>query len=166
MSQDHRSKTHPAASTPRPPRRIHEEGPGKLADLAVCPHCRASYRDGRWTWKAAPVGSYEHRCPACERIETKHWAGVVHVGGAFAAGHRDELLGLLRNIEERERAEHPLKRIGAIEDDDDGFAVTTTDGHLAQTFGRALEHAYDGKLEHSPTSAEQDELVRVRWRRD
>jgi len=166
MSHDHRSKTHSASSQPRPPRRIHEEVSGKLPELAVCPRCAASYRNGRWTWTPAPVGSYEHVCPACERIETKHYAGVLHVGGTFAREHRDEILGLIRNLEERERGQHPLERIAAIEDEPDGFRVATTGQHLVVGLGRALERAYDGRLEQAATTAEQDDLARVHWWRD
>lgn len=46
-----RDPNHPAANAPRTTRRIHEEGPGKLPELAGCPRCNASYRNGRWTWE-------------------------------------------------------------------------------------------------------------------
>lgn len=86
--------------------------------------------------------------------------------GAFAASHRDELIGLLRNVEERESSEHPLNRIMAIADEDGGFAVKTTAGNLAQAMGRALEKSYDGELKHPGTTADPENLVRVRWSRD
>ena len=146
--------------------RIHEERAGKLPDLADCPDCGACFREGRWTWRKAPVGSAQHVCPACLRIATQDPAGEVHVEGGFVAEHRSEIEGLLRNIEERERNEHPLKRIMAIEDEPSGFVVTVTDAKLAQTFGRALEKAYAGRLEHSPTSREQPQYARVRWARE
>ena len=161
-----RSKTHPAAKTPRPSRRIHEESGAKLPEIAACPSCQASYRNGRWTWQTPPVGSYEHVCPACERIEASYPAGVVDVEGAFVAAHRDELVGLLHNIEKTERTEHPLKRIMTVEDTDTGFRVSVTDSKLADTFGRALEKAYSGTLEHPPTTSEKGNLVRIRWSRD
>ena len=161
-----RSRTHPAADTPRPQRRIFEEGDGKLPELAGCPGCGASYRNGRWTWQVAPIGSYSHTCPACERIATHYPAGVLRLHGAFAQGHRDELLHLLRNIEARERADHPLKRIIAVEEEDDGFVVTATDAKLVESFGRSLQRAYEGELQHPPTTAERANLVRVDWHRD
>jgi NMD protein affecting ribosome stability and mRNA decay len=160
-----RSKTHPAAHTPRPARRIHEEGPDKLPELAACPECHASYRNGRWTWKLAPADAYSHICPACERIASDYPAGVIQLEGDFVATHREELMGLLRNIEERERAEHPLKRIMATTDEAKGFSVTVTDGKLAQSFGQALHHAYEGQLEQPGTSAPEN-LVRVHWTRN
>ena len=163
-----RSTPHPAARTPRPSRRIHEEGSEKLPELAVCPDCQASYRKGRWTWQSAPADAYPHICPACERIASDYPAGVIHLEGGFVAAHRDELLGLLQNIEERERAEHPLKRIMASTDEAAGFAVTVTDAKLARSFGTALHRAYEGHLELPDTAdtADNENLVRVRWRRD
>lgn len=162
-----RSETHAAASTPRPARRIHEEAgaEGKLPELAACPDCGASYRNGRWTWQRAPADAYEHVCPACERIASDYPDGILCVEGAFAATHRDELTGLLRNIEARERAEHPLKRLMAIADEGSGFVATVTDGKLVRSFGRALEHAYGGELEE-PTTQDVENIVRVRWSRE
>lgn len=161
-----RSSTHPAAGKPRPSRRIHEEPPGKLPELAACPRCGASYRDGRWTWKSAPAGAYEHVCPACERIASDYPAGVLHVEGSFVAAHRGELLALIRGVEERERDEHPLKRVMDVTDEGTGFVVTVTDAKLAQSLGRALKKAYAGHLESPPSTSEKQNLVRVRWARD
>jgi len=164
-----RSKTHSAANQPRPSRRIHEPSPGskgKLPELAGCPECGASYRNGRWTWKKPPIGAYEQVCPACQRMADDYPAGLLHVEGDFAAAHREEIEGLLRNVEERERGEHPLKRIMAITDEDPGFTVSVTDAKLAQALGRALESAYEGQLELPPTTSDKENLVRVRWTRD
>jgi len=162
-----RSSTHPAARQPRPARRVPSSGePAKLADVTGCPKCGACYRKGRWTWRTAPTGSHEQLCPACERIADRYPAGVLHVEGAFAAAHRDDLIGLVRNIEERERSDHPLKRVMSLRTRKNGFVVETTDGKLAQTLGRALHKAHDGKLEHPPTTADKENLVRVRWVRD
>lgn len=165
-----RSPTHPAARSPRPVRRVPEQGgpdaAGKLPEVTACPRCSASYREGRWTWKPAPAGAEERLCPACERIEQRYPAGVLHVAGAFAAEHRSELIGLLRNVEERERTRHPLKRIMSLEDEEGGFVVETTDAKLAEALGRALHRAHTGHLERPPTTAEKQNLVRVRWSRD
>jgi NMD protein affecting ribosome stability and mRNA decay len=161
-----RSTTHSSARSPRPARRICEDDGVKVPELTSCPRCRATFRDGRWTWQPATAGAHEHVCPACERIEANYPAGVLHVAGRFAQQHRDDVIGLLRNIEERERSEHALKRIIEIQDEDAGFAVTTTDAKLVEAFGRALEKAYAGKLEHPRTTSEKQNLVRVRWARD
>ncbi len=156
----------PAGHQRPPPRRIYEESQGKLPEGAACPDCGASYRDGRWTWQAAPADAYSHVCPACERIATDYPAGVVHLEGQFVRDHRDELLQLLQNLEARERKEHPLKRIMGVRDEGQGIAVTVTDAKLAHTFGRALHSAHRGSLDDPPTTSERENLVRVHWRRD
>jgi NMD protein affecting ribosome stability and mRNA decay len=165
-----RSTTHSAASKPRPARRIPDESPararGKPPELAACPGCGASFRAGRWSWKPAPADAYQQTCPACERIADGYPAGVLHVGGDFVAAHRAELIELIRHIEERERAEHPLKRVMVIEDDGGGFVVKTTDAKLAQTLGRALRKSHAGRLVQPKTTSEKGNLVRVRWARD
>ena len=164
-----RSSTHPGARQPRPLRRI----PGadtaerkKFPELTACPSCGATYRDGRWTWQPAPADARGHTCPACERVAQRYPAGTVSAEGAFAAEHRDDLIGLVRNVEERERSRDPLKRIMKISTRRNGFVAETTDGKLAHAIGRALRKAYAGELEHTPTTAEKENLVRVRWLRD
>jgi hypothetical protein len=161
-----RSETHPAASAPRAATRIHQERAGKLPDLAHCPQCEATYRNGRWTWDAAEEGSYPHVCPACERIAADFPAGEVQIEGGFATAHRDELIGLIRNIESRERDAHPLKRIMRIDEGLESFRVTTTDAKLADAIGRALQHAYKGELDLPPTTSDRENLVRIHWKRD
>lgn len=161
--------TPPPRRPQRPSRRIHDESPGdapKLREIAECPECHASYRNGRWTWEAAPVGAYEHECPACERIRTDYPGGIVRLEGAFAAAHRDELVGLVHNVEERERSEHPLSRVMSIDEEDGALQVKTTEARLAEAVGRAVHSAYEGDLEMPPTSGDKQNLARVRWSRD
>ena len=162
-----RSPTHTAASQPRPARRSHAEATGgaKLPQGTACPKCGASYRAGRWTWQPAPAGARKRICPACERIAERYPAGVLRVEGKFAAEHRADLIGLVRNVEERECSRHPLKRIMKIANRRNGFVAETTDGKRAQSLGRALHKAYAGELEHPPTTADTENLVRVRWLR-
>lgn len=165
-----RSKTHPAAPLQRTDRRIQEHetdtygSKGKLPDPTACPECRALYRDGRWMWGSPPVDAHPSKCPACRRIEDRYPAGVVVVEGEFARAHRAELEARIRNVEEREKAEHPLKRIIDIADRDaGGFEVSTTDARLAHGIGAALHAAYQGEVEYD--FAEADGLSRVHWRR-
>ncbi len=165
-----RSKTHQAASLPRIDRRIkeHEDDAyglrGKLPDPTGCTACGAAFRDGRWTWAAAPADAHRTRCPACRRIEDDYPAGLVLLEGAFAASHREEIEGLLRNVEEREKKEHPLKRIMRItEREEGGFEIATTDARLARGLGQALYDAYKGDLEYRFTEIE--DVLRVHWRR-
>lgn len=169
MSRE-RSKTHPAASQPRADRTRSEHDETffrsghKLPDPTVCPGCSATYRAGRWTWSPPPDEAHRVTCPACERIARDFPAGIVTIGGAFARSHREEILGLARNVEAREKAEHPLERILAIEDEGDEVVVSTTGAHLARGIGHALHHAYKGELDYRYPDDPGD-LLRVRWSR-
>jgi hypothetical protein len=161
-----KTTTRGTARRERPARRIHAEAPAKLRAAPRCPDCAATYRRGRWTWEPASEDAPERRCPACAAIAEDTAYGVIRVGGAFAAAHRDELLALVRHVAEREGAEHPLKRVMSIADDGPGFAVRTTDAALAESMGRALEKAYDGKLVLPRTTAARERRARVSWVRD
>lgn len=90
-------------------------------------------------------------------------AGYVALQGPFARDHRLEVLELVRNLEAREKAEHPLQRIMSIDEHDDGLTVTTTDVHLARGIGQALQRAYKGALDYQFHPDEY--LLRVRWER-
>jgi hypothetical protein len=135
----------------------------KLSEPAVCSDCGAVYHQGRWQWLLAPPGALPVRCAACRRILEKMPAGYVAIGGAFARDHREELLQLVRNLEAKEKAEHPLQRIMAIDEHDDGLMISTTDIHLARGIGEALQHAYKGTLDYHFVPDEY--LLRVRWER-
>lgn len=165
-----RSKTHQAASLPRTDHRIEEHESDsyglrkKLPDPTACPSCGAMYRAGRWTWGTPPVDSYETLCSACRRVQDDCPAGIVVVEGPFAMAHREEILRLARNLETREKEEHPLKRIIRTAESADGrLEITTTDARLARAIGDALYHAYRGELEHPPV--EPGNLLRVYWKR-
>jgi len=163
-----RSKTHPAASQPRTDRvkLEHDETffrkGHKLPEPSACPRCEATYHGGRWTWDSPPADAHRAICPACERIEKDYPAGLVTIGGAFARGHREEIVGLVRHVEEREKAEHPLQRILKLEERGEELLVSTTDPHLARGIGDALHHAYHGELDYRYPDDEGD-LLRVSW---
>ncbi|MGH8700526.1 MAG: BCAM0308 family protein [Burkholderiales bacterium] len=135
----------------------------KLPEPTRCPACGAVYHGGRWTWGTAPASADEETCPACQRIRDKFPAGHVTLKGEFLTSCREEILHLVRNREAREKAEHPLERIMAIEDTREGVLVTTTDTHLARDIGEALHSAYKGDLEYHYNREEN--LLRVSWRR-
>ncbi len=135
----------------------------KLPEPTVCPKCGAVFHEGRWTWAAKPSSAHETLCPACERVRDRYPAGYVTLHGKFLQHHRDELLGLIHNIEAREAAEHPLKRIISTEDKDNAILITTTDIHLARTIGDALHHAYEGKLDYQ--YAEESNILHLSWER-
>jgi len=134
---------------------------GKLHEPTVCTDCGAVFHEGRWQWLKTPAGAHHATCPACHRIHDHFPAGFLTLEGEFFAGHHDEIMHLVHNLEERERAEHPLQRIMEEEEKDGATVVTTTDIHLARGIGEALHHAYQGKL-HYHYNPEQN-LLRVTW---
>jgi len=136
---------------------------GKLPEPTRCPDCGVIFSGGRWNWGLAPASAREERCPACQRVHERFPAGYVVLEGEFLAGHRDEVLQLARNREAKEKAEHPLERIMAIEDFEGGVQITTTDTHLARNIGEAVHSAYKGVLEYHYNK--EQNLLRVHWAR-
>jgi len=119
----------------------------KLEEPTACPQCGAVYHHGRWQWGHRPDGAHEASCPACRRIADDLPAGIVTLHGAFARQHAAEITRLARNEEDAEKAEHPLNRIIAIAETEDGLAITTTDIHLPRRLGEAVKHAFHGTIE-------------------
>ena len=124
--------------------RVHDpyQAREKWKEPSVCPDCNAIYHKGRWQWGAVPQGADEHRCPACARIHDRIPAGFLTLEGEFFATHKDEILHLIRNHEEKEKAAHPLERIMGVEEQGQGMTVRFTGSHLARGTGEALRHAF------------------------
>lgn len=135
----------------------------KLREPTVCPDCRAIFTEGRWSWGATPEGAHETRCPACQRIHDRVPAAFLTLSGTFIRSHDEEIRNLMRNLEQRQQAEHPMKRIMDIEESEDGLDVTCTDHRLARGIGEALHDAYEGELDYQYTKG--DTMLRVTWRR-
>ena len=165
---------YPPAATFRPGRRLEIlDDPNfdpylikeKFAGPTVCRGCGAVYHVGHWQWQTgnAPINAQLVSCPACRRIAEDFPAGFVTIDGPFALKSRQELLNLVRHVDGHERAEHPLKRIMAIDEQADRLIITTTDIHLARQIGEALEHAYRGELDFHYNKEEY--LLRVHWHR-
>lgn len=162
--------THRPAPTRRLPRRdrlvegvSHDpyRNEPKPADPSVCSECGATWREGRWTWRAGPADAPRIRCPACRRTADRYPAGFLRIGGAFAREHREELEHLARHVEQRERREHPMERILEVREDGDELLVTTTEIHLPRAIGSALHAAYEGEL----SVDYEEDIVRVAWSR-
>ena len=135
----------------------------KLSEPTVCPECGAVYHKGRWGWGEAPAGASEHLCPACLRIRDRVPAGFLNVSGEFFLAHKEELVHLVNNVEQRQKAEHPLQRIMGSEESEAGMEWQFTDAHLARAAGEALHHAYQGELDFQ--YGDEDVLLRVQWQR-
>ena len=133
----------------------------KLPDPSACTECRAMYRAGRWTWGDPPADAKRVVCPACRRAKDGYPAGILTIEGEFLAGHRTEVIGLVRNVEERESKTHPLKRIIGVDDSAEGLTVTTADAGLARNIGDALHSAYEGELDYRYPG--DGGVLRVHW---
>jgi hypothetical protein len=134
---------------------------GKLHEPTVCSQCGAVFHAGRWQWIKAPSNAHPSTCPACRRIHDHFPAGFLSLKGDFFNTHRDEIMHLIYHHEHHERAEHPLKRIMTVDEEDGATVVSTTDIHLARGMGEALHRAYQGELQYH-YSPEQN-LLRVSW---
>ncbi len=137
----------------------------KLTEPTFCPQCSVVFSAGRWQWQSAqPKGAQEETCPACQRINDKMPAGILTLSGDFFAQHRTEILNLVNNKVEEQKADHPMKRLMAVADQDDGSTVITfTDTHLPRGVGQTIENSYEGQLEIQYT--EGASVVRVYWQR-
>ena len=135
----------------------------KLAGPARCRGCGAVYKRGRWTWQPAGEAPRPAWCPACRRAREGMPAGYVRIEGDYQRQHRDDIVRRVRRCEAQEMRAHPLQRIIALQPEDDGLLVTTTDSHLARRIGEALVKSYKGSAEYR--YAQEDNLLRVSWRR-
>lgn len=136
----------------------------KLPEPSRCPECGAMFSDGRWSWANGPDPVNITTCPACQRIADNLPAGILTLSGSFLDEHRDELIGLIRNVEALEKGERPLERIMRIQEDRGRIEVTTTGVHVARRIGDALGRSYQGEL--SFTYGDGEKSIQVSWRRE
>lgn len=135
----------------------------KPAEPTVCPDCGAVFHDGRWQWMVAPTGAHEQTCPADARVRDRVPAAFLTLSGSFYEEHKEEIGNLVRNYEEKQKAQHPLKRIMAIEESEGGTVITFTESHLARGVGEALHRAYEGELDYA--YQDEENMLRVFWSR-
>ena len=117
----------------------------KPAGPLVCEGCGAVYRAGRWSWKPPEGDEAFDLCEACRRLRTGVPGGVVRVAAGLEVDP-DELRGLVRNIERRESAEHPLERLIGIERSGGETEIATTGVHLARCVAGALKRRFKDRV--------------------
>lgn len=135
----------------------------KIKEPAFCPDCGAIYNKGRWIWGDAEPNANKHLCPACQRVKDHVPAAYMTLRGDFLAEHRDEIMNLVENYEQREKMAHPLKRIMNTEETDKEAEFTFTDAHLARGIAEAIHNAYQGAIDYQYTK--EDVMLRVTWER-
>lgn len=138
---------------------------GQLTEPSLCTECGVVYTQGQWQWLTEkPMDAEKVLCPACRRIQDRVPAGFLTLSGEFLAKHREEIIHVLHNKVEQQTTQHPMKRLMAIEDQENGEVVATfTDVHLPRGVGQAIESAYEGELDIKYT--DEAGIVRVTWRR-
>ena len=118
----------------------------KRSKALVCDGCGVVYHGGKWYWGAPPLTDVDGGlCPACERVRDRYPAGEIRIHPGLLA-FRDEILNLISNVEELEKAEHPLERLMDVQDSEDGILVTTTGLHLARRVAGKLKRRFGSKV--------------------
>ncbi|MDH4226982.1 MAG: BCAM0308 family protein [Deltaproteobacteria bacterium] len=142
----------------------------KLGDVdAMCTVCSALYTGKRW--RLASLKDMEKKarykkvvCPACRKIRDNFAAGYVTLSGGFVDGHRNELLGLVKNKEARAMYTNPLERIIETRVKKGSITITTTTEKLAQRIGQMVTKAFSGEIEYKWSS--DTKIARVYWTRE
>ena len=138
----------------------------KYPEPTLCPRCQLVFRHGRWQTAGdveAPSGTHTSHCPACRREMDGIPSGLVFLRGTYLEAHREEILSIARNQAVAAAAKRPLQRIMSIADVEGGVQIATTNSHLAQRIGKAIESACKGTL--SIKHADDAQLVRLYWER-
>ncbi|MCA8942396.1 MAG: ATPase [Planctomycetes bacterium] len=133
----------------------------KTKHAIVCDECGVVFHGGRWYWGAPPLGDEEGGlCPACARIRDGYPAGSIELKDVPDT-LRDEVLRMIRNVEDQEKDEHPLERLMEVEERDGMLVATTTGTHLPRCIAGALRRRFhDGVAIRYPDG---EGLVRVMW---
>ena len=139
-------------------------------ETATCTHCHAIYQRRHWFFDeelfnqlVVQPATRHVRCPACQKIGDNYPEGEVILRGSFLAAHREEIMNLVRNEEERAKGLNPLERIVSISERDDTLVVSTTNEKLAQRIGRALQKAYQGDIAYKWSA--DTKYARIEWTR-
>lgn len=80
---------------------------GKLKEPTICSKCSAVFHNRRRTWEMKPAGAGQIICPACMRIRDKNPKGLITLKGQFKDAQHKQVIGLVKDAEERENQKHP-----------------------------------------------------------
>ena len=143
---------------------------GHFQDGSVCTQCGAVFQKQHWTLDAekrnllvGSGGAIDVVCPACKITTERNPQGIVTLSGDYLAQHRDDILNLVRNEEERGMSDNPLERIINIREEGEALVIETTNEALAQRIGRRVHKAHSGDVEYKWSGG--NHLVRVNWQR-
>lgn len=137
----------------------------RYPDPSACGSCGVLFRGGIFEWPDKKVeNAAKMTCPACRRTKDNYEGGKVFLEGRFVAGHKDEILNILRNTEEIEKKHRPLERIISIIEEQGRINIATTYEHVARRIGEAVHKAYKGELKIQ--YPEGQKYVRIVWKRD
>ncbi len=144
---------------------------GASCKVAVCEGCHAVFMNKRWYSDGEVYEAVANNpetmmlvCPACLKIRDNFPGGIVTLKGAYVLPHKQDLMNLIKNEEERARGFNPLERIMSIKENGHGnLVISTTNEKLAQRLGRALKKAFHGDVSYG--WSHDNKLVRVDWER-
>ena len=142
---------------------------GASPRISVCEGCRAVYMNKRWyadgevdeTALKNPE-AVKMVCPACLKIRDGFPGGIVTLKGDYVLPHKQDLLNLIKNEEERARGLNPLERVMSVRENGYGnIVISTTNEKLAQRLGRAIKKAFHGEVTYN--WSHDNKLARVDW---
>jgi hypothetical protein len=145
---------------------------GASRKVSVCETCHAVYMNKRWyadgdvcATAAKKPDSARVLCPACQKIRDQFPGGIVTLKGSFVLPHKQALIKLVKNEEERANGLNPLERVMSIkENGNNSLVISTTNEKLAQRIGRAINKAFHGEIVYR--WSHENKLARVDWVRE
>ena len=115
------------------------------AGTVICRTRHAVHQNERWSLdpkiyeeRGEDRGGSIHHLPRLPEAPRPATGGIVTLSSDFIPEHRQEILNLIRNEDERARNVNPLERVMEIEEDTNEIVVTTTNEKLAQRWVSAL----------------------------
>src|SRR5574337_216324 len=112
---------------------------GASRSISVCEGCRAVYMHKRWyadndAYQTAIRNTETVKvvCPACLKIRDNFPGGIVTLKGDYVLPHKQDLMNLIRNEEDRARGLNPLERVMSVKENGYGsIVISTTNEKLA-----------------------------------